>query len=64
MWEVYQFKVLLVTYVRQVVQNVGLFLLSQSNYLSAIGSMGPGDIGPPKTEVHKGKLFNKVYRPK
>ncbi|XP_008154541.2 dynein axonemal assembly factor 6 [Eptesicus fuscus] len=29
------------------------FESEQSNCLSAIGAMGPGHIGPPKTEVHK-----------
>ncbi|XP_016061882.1 PREDICTED: protein PIH1D3 [Miniopterus natalensis] len=31
----------------------GDFESEQSNYLSAIGAMGPGDIGPPKTEESK-----------
>lgn len=35
-----------------------LLYLLQSNCSSAIGAIDPGNIGPPKTEELKGKLFN------
>lgn len=56
-----KFKVSLVVQVIQVVitECWTFFPLLQSNSSS---EMGPGDIGPPKTEALKGKLFNKAYR--